>query len=175
LQFGEAAETGLAKQALLEEGLALVTSARGPRTPKRIALRALARYPLILPGSEHGLRRIIDDACAPLGLKLEVVAEIDSLTSVKRSVEAGLASTILPLGSIAEETDQGRLRASIIDSPSMLRRVVCATNVTRPATAAGAAVMALMRDVIRERVAEGTWPARWIAGPAERVARATNG
>ena len=72
------------------------------------------------------------------GIELNVVAEIESLPSVKRAVEAGLGSTILPLGAVADEVAAGRLRASTIDSPSMSRRVVCATSVTRPGTAAAA-------------------------------------
>jgi LysR family nitrogen assimilation transcriptional regulator len=46
----------------------------------------------------------------------------------------------------------------------MSRRVVCATAVTRPSTAAGAAVVELMGDVVRKMVADGSWPARWIGG-----------
>ena len=91
-----------------------------------------------------------------------MVAEIDSLTSVKRAVEANLGSTVLPLGAVAEEAAAGRLRASVIDSPGMTRRIVSATSVTRPTTPACAAVIALAQEIIRDMVAAGSWPARWI-------------
>lgn len=171
LLFGDKPETGLAKQALLDDRLVLVTSAAGTRAPRTISLSAISRRPLVLPGREHGLRRIIDEACAPLGLELDVVAEIESLTSVKKAVEAGIGGTILPLGSVAEEVAAGRLRASMIDSPSMLRRVVCATNVTRPMTAASGAVLGLIGEVLHEMVNSKAWPARWIGPPVNAARR----
>ncbi len=164
--FGDQPDTGLAKQALLDDRLAFVSSPHGETAPSTMALSALSRWPLVLPGRDHDLRRIIDDACEPAGIALDVVAEIESLPSVKRAVEAGLGSTILPLGAVADEVAAGRLRASTIDSPGMLRRVVCATSLTRPATAAGIAVLQLVGGVLRKMVEGGSWPARWIGGTA---------
>lgn len=164
LLFGDAAQVGLAKRPLLDEQLAFVTQAKGPRMPRKMSLPSVAGWPLILPGREHGLRRIIDEACADAGVALDVIAEVESLSSVKRAVEEGIASTILSPGSVTEEVAAGRLRAATIDDARMSRRVVCATNVTRPTTAAAAAVMALVSEVIGELLRSGIWPARWIGG-----------
>ncbi|MEJ8822784.1 LysR substrate-binding domain-containing protein [Variovorax humicola] len=162
LLFGDAPEPALAKRALLDERLALVTDASGALAPARISLARAARYPLILPGREHGLRRIIDQACARASVELDVIAEVDSLSSVKKAVESGIGSTILSLASVAEEVAEARLRAYAITDEEMTRRVVCATNVTRPATAASAAVLALATELIHDMVKSGAWPARWI-------------
>ena len=162
LLYGEAPDPGLARRPLLDDRLVLVTSASARRLPKRIALAALPRWPLILPGRDHDLRRIVDDVCAPLEERLDIVAEIESLGSVKRATEAGFGSTILPLGSVAAEVADGRLRAVPIDSARMVRRVSCATSVMRPATPASDAVTELVQQVIRRMVATGDWPASWI-------------
>lgn len=164
LLYGDTLEPGLSKRALLDDRLVLVTSHRGTRLPRRLPLARLPEWPLVLPGVEHGLRRIIDDACAPHGLVLDVVAEIESLGSVKRAVEAGIGSTILPAVSVAEEVAAGRLRTVVIDSPRMSRRVVHATNVTRPATSAAVAVNALIQEVVHGMTQSGSWPARWLGG-----------
>lgn len=160
--YGDKPESGLAKRALLDEELVFVTSAQAARLPKKVTLDKLARWPLVLPSREHGLRRIIDEACAPLGLQLEVVAEIDSLPSVKGAAEEGIGGTILPLGAVAQEIAAGKLQASKIDSPGMTRRVVCATSVTRPATLASTAVTALAQEVIHRMVLSQAWPGRWV-------------
>lgn len=166
LLYGDAVDAGLAKRPLLDDQLVFITSATNSRLPKKLSLTALARWPLVLPGRDHGLRRIIDDACAPLKLELDVVAEIESLGSVKRAAETGIGGTILPLGAVAEEVAAGRLRTAVIDSPLMSRRVVCATNVTRPVSVASAAVTALVQRVVRGMVATGAWPAQWVGeGP----------
>ena len=48
--YGAQAETGLSKQPLLDERLALVSGSEGSRSMKRVSLAELARWPLILPG-----------------------------------------------------------------------------------------------------------------------------
>jgi len=164
LLYDDGLDASLSRRPLLDDQLVLVTSAANA-LPKKLPLVELARWPLVLPGHEHGLRRIIDEACAPEALELNIVAEIESLNSVKRATEAGIGHTILPLGSVAEEVAQGRLRTIEIDSPRMSRRVVCATNTTRPASTASAAVIQLVCNVAREMVDSGAWPAKWT-GPA---------
>ncbi|MES3001820.1 MAG: LysR substrate-binding domain-containing protein [Pseudomonadota bacterium] len=156
--FGDKPESGLSKRTLLDEQLVFVTSANAAELPRKLSLQKIAQCPLVLPSSEHGLRRIIEDACAPLGLVLDVVAEIDSLSSVKKATEAGIGSTILPLVAVAEEIAAGKLQASRIASDRMSDRLVCATNVTRPSTAASSAVFALIHEVVREMVASKSWP-----------------
>jgi LysR family nitrogen assimilation transcriptional regulator len=164
LLFGAQSDPVLSKQMLLEDRLAFISGAKGDTAPRKMTLSSLARWPLVLPGREHGLRRIIDEACEPEGIELNVVAEIESLPSVKRAVEAGIGCTILPTGSVADEVAAGRLRASTIESLSMLRSVVGATSVTRPRTAAAEAVMRLIGEVLQEMIRDGRWPARWVGG-----------
>jgi LysR family nitrogen assimilation transcriptional regulator len=163
--YGDSTDAGLDKRPLLDDRMVLVTAATGARAPKALPLASVARWPLVLPGREHGLRRLVDDACTPLGIELQLVAEIDALNSMKRAVEAGIASTILPLGAVAEDIAAGRLRASAIERPSIVRRVFCATSSTRPTTAAAAAVMKLLGEVIGAMVQRGEWPARWLGEP----------
>ena len=157
---GSTGSTGSAGGADSADSAGSTASVAQPTT-----LAALAQWPLVLPGREHGLRRLIDEACAREGITLEVIAEIESLPNVKRAVEAGLGHTILPLGAVAEEVAAGRLSAAPIEHPSIPRRVVIATNMARPATPAAAAVVELVIEVIRGLVDSGAWPARWV-GPA---------
>ncbi|MET1115376.1 MAG: LysR substrate-binding domain-containing protein [Comamonas sp.] len=164
LMYGDSVDAGIVKQPLLDDQLVFITSAANTHLPRRIPLAALADWPLVLPGREHALRRMIDDACAPLKIELQIVAEIESLSSVKLATQANIGSTILPMGAVADEVAAHRLRIATIDSPLMLRRVVCATNSARPTSVASAAVTALTQRVMREMVASGAWPAQWV-GP----------
>lgn len=161
--FGDASDAALSKQTLLDERLAVISGGSDPPLPGRVTLRRIAQLDFVLPSRDHGLRRIIDEACRPKNLSLKVVAEIDSLTSVKRVVELGIGRTILPLASVADEVAAGRLRAAPIADPGMTRRVVLATNVSRPSTRAAAAVSALTRELFRAMVQAGTWPGKWLA------------
>lgn len=162
LLYGEVADATLTREPLLEDRLALVTVPPATPRPQSLPIDALQDWPLVLPGREHGLRRIIDEACAAHGLKLHVVAEIESLPSVKKAVQARVGSTILPFGAVADEIVAGQLCATAIDSPRMARRVQCATNLSRPQTAAATAVLDMVRRVVHAMVASGAWPARWL-------------
>ncbi|WP_416762100.1 LysR substrate-binding domain-containing protein [Roseateles sp. So40a] len=162
LLYGDAPDPALSKRLLMEDRLALISTPGDRPVPRKLTLAALADWPLILPGPDHGLRRIIDEACLKEGVRLNVVAEIEALNSVKRAVEAGLGGTILPLGSAADEIAAGRLRGRDIASAHMVRRVVIATSVTRPATSATNAVMGLVTEVAMEMVKDGRWPAKWV-------------
>ncbi len=162
LLFGDEPDPDLLKRVLLEEPLALVAPPGAAALPRTLRLRHLQNMELVLPGREHGLRRIIDAACAQQGIALNVVAEIDSLTSVKKAVAAGVGHTILSQSSVMEEVASGQLQAGTIHEASMRRRVVCATRITRPTTQASAAVIGLATDLIRGMVGTGAWPGRWI-------------
>jgi LysR family nitrogen assimilation transcriptional regulator len=160
--FAGSGNRGIAEQPLLEERLVFVT--RLPLAARRgIGLKAVTPHPLVLPARGHGLRRIVDDACVTRGVELNVVAEIDSLPNIKKAVEAGFAATILSPGAVAEEVAEGRLAMCPIGGPPLLRTVVCATSLTRPATTAGTAIIELATDVMQRLVATKAWPARWIA------------
>jgi LysR family nitrogen assimilation transcriptional regulator len=162
LLFGDEPDPDMLKRVLLEEPLALVAPPGAAAFRNPLRLRHLEAMELILPGREHGLRRIIDEACAQQGLALNVVAEIDSLTSVKKAVAAGVGHTILSPSSITEEVAAGQLQAATIEEASMRRRVVCATRITRPTSLACAAVIGLATDLIRGMVGSGVWPGKWI-------------
>lgn len=162
LLFGDEPDPDLLKRVLLEEPLALVAPPGAATLPRVLRLRHLQAMELVLPGREHGLRRIIDEACARQGVTLNVVAEIDSLTSVKKLVATGVGNTILSRSSVMDEVAAGQLQAVTIEEASMRRRVVCATRITRPTTQASAAVIGLATELIQGMVGTGAWPGRWI-------------
>lgn len=150
----------LQQQPILHEKLCLIGPPDAPSPlPATLTLKRLAGYPLLLPGRDHGLRRIIDEACSQRGVALDVVGEIDSLPAIKKAVEAGMAYTVLSPGAVADEVAQGRLRSVTLSAPAIVRTVVCATSLTRPLTPAAAAVHALVCAQLQRLVREGRWPA----------------
>lgn len=83
---------------LFRERVAVVVPA-GHRLVGRTSctLTDLANEPLILPRSRSGLRRVIDDAFARQGIRVNVAYEGDDFTIVLGLVEAGLGTTLLPM------------------------------------------------------------------------------
>jgi len=160
--FRSKAEPSFEYTPLLEERLVLVTlPSEAPDAPE-VPLRSLQGRPLLLPSKEHGLRRIVDDACIRSGVDLAVIAEVDSLPNIKKAVQAGMASTILSPGAVADEVREGLLAITTISKPHISRQVACATSITRPVTPTTSAMVRLVEEQIRRLVRRKKWPARWM-------------
>ena len=160
--FGESSDAAIATRLLLQDRLALIMPAEQAQALQAIGLRRVSAYPLVLPAKEHGLRKIIDDACTAAQIKLNVVAELDALPTMKRAVEAGIGMTILPAGAIHDEAARGSLGAVPIRSADMSRRVNIARNVTRVETPAVSAVHRVIIDVVHTLVKSQSWPGKWL-------------
>jgi LysR family nitrogen assimilation transcriptional regulator len=109
---------------LLHEDLHLVTG----KLPlaEEIEFRALAELDLIVPNTNHFLRKTIDDAFMRLGTVPRVVAEISTQVTLNEAVVAGIGSTILP-ESIARQlcTDTGLQHSRIIGPVLVANLALC--------------------------------------------------
>lgn len=161
LLYGPVEARGLAVEALFVEELCLVGPPDAlPAGPLRFA--ALAGIGMVLTGLPHGLRAAVDAAAARARIKLDVRFEADSFTVLKELVESGLGFTLLPRSAIRREAAAGRLAATRLVQPRPLRRVVLAGASSRPPSRATACVLALLRQEVMARVAEGEWQ---VEGP----------
>lgn len=159
--FAMEQQAWLLQKPILSEKLCLLgPGAATQRLPASIALRQLAHYPLLLPGRDHGLRRIIEEACAQHDVTLNVVGEIDSLPNIKKAVEEGMAYTVLSPGAVGEEVATGRLASATLRAPAIGRTIVCGTSLTRPLTPAAAAIVELVCEQLQALVRAGRWPGR---------------
>jgi LysR family nitrogen assimilation transcriptional regulator len=82
---------------------------------------------LVLPRRPSHWRNALDEAARSLGFSLRPVAEVDSLT-IQKELVAHTPSLYSVMGpySIAEELRRGRLRASKLVKPDLLRHVTLA-------------------------------------------------
>lgn len=153
-------------QPLLDEKLSLVgpTSA-GLRFDQPIALADLASTPLVMPNPPHGLSMILEHACAVAGVRLNVVAETNSMQIQKELVAFGIGFTILPSAAIFDDVAHQRLSAAPITAPDLSRRIVLALPMTRRTSVAVQSVARELRNRIEEIIERGGWPgARWLGG-----------
>ena len=65
-----------------------------------VSLRELAGEDLALPGAPHGLRILVDDACARTQVNLTVAMELETLHTIRGLVTNGTIRTILPLTAV---------------------------------------------------------------------------
>jgi len=123
----------------------------------KLAAARLADIPLILPSRPHGLRVLVDDFLAGIGVTPNVQVEIDAMPSTLSLVESGIGYTILSYSSVHHLLEAGRIRKWSIVQPAMTRSLVVATSTQRPVTKAARALVGFVRKQVDTLVAEGRW------------------
>ena len=121
----------LAEETLGREPLLLF----GPQAlPRRIRLAELSRLQLVMPSGPNALRQLLEAHTRPRGLALDIVAEVDSVSTVLSLVARGVAHTVLPASASRLWSYPQTLHQAAIVSPAMRNRVVLAIPKARPAT-----------------------------------------
>jgi LysR family nitrogen assimilation transcriptional regulator len=115
LYGGGTAVHGLAFRPLLRERLCLVGPASMEQPPELVPLKLVGGMDLFLPRPYNVVRKMVDDACAGIGIAPRVVAEIESAGTITAVIAEGLGATILP---------QSMARQVVASAPSWLSRIV---------------------------------------------------
>lgn len=132
-----------------------------------IALAELDKYPLVLTSSAQSHRRLVEGLALGHGLRLKILAEVDSLSVQKALVRDGSIFTILSHSAVHADLAEGRLDAARIVAPAISRRVAMASAAARIDSQACHAIAALTLQMARELVRDRVW-----IGRAEPVAPA---
>jgi DNA-binding transcriptional LysR family regulator len=101
---------GIHTERLNEDQLVAIASPRHPLArQKTVSAYALAGEKLILGERGGNTRRLIDEFFAQAGVKPTVAMELSRQAAIKRMVEEDMGVGIVPLQSVREEVDKGRL------------------------------------------------------------------
>lgn len=113
---------------------------------RTVAAARLCDIPLILPARPHGLRVLIDDVLAKLGLAARIDLEVDAMTATLSLVEQGAGYTILSETAAQHLLGAGRIRSWPIVDPVIPRQLMLATSTQRPMSVATRIVTRLIRE-----------------------------
>ncbi len=158
-----ALDTGTARQKvsshldvrpLLIEDLFLM-SAQGVGDGDTVSLAQAAPCPLALPGRSNVTRQIIDAAFQAAGHEMRVLAELDSLATIRAVVASGVGATI---GSAAIPGGTAGLRVQRITEPALQRRLSLCTFDIVPLSSAAHRIVELITEVTNRLVEAGQWP-----------------
>ncbi len=147
---------------LLQEELVLLVPP-GHDISAEIEASALLDLPLILPGPAHGLRQLLEGWARARGIRLAVNIELDSYQNIKELVERGKGVSILPLHAVAREAAAGTLKVVRWHAADCLREVYLVGPLAEASSHACAAVMSLLRELMRNQVQGERWTGtRWL-------------
>ncbi|MGY2487254.1 LysR family transcriptional regulator [Cupriavidus sp. CP313] len=151
-------------EALLDEQLYLVGPAGTLAPGEEQTVERFRDLPLILPNAPHGLRSVVEHACAVAGFSPTIAVETNSLAVQKNLVAKGFGHTVLPSSAVSEEMEDGILAGAPIVSPNLSRRIVLAHAATRRLTPAAGFVSAELVALMKRLVLDGAWPgATWVS------------
>ncbi|WP_341317685.1 nitrogen assimilation transcriptional regulator NAC [Paraburkholderia sp. IMGN_8] len=94
--YGDKPVHGLSFQLLMNEELFLVAPRSMGITQEQIGVTELRDVPLLLPRPYNYLRKYVDEGFARVQMIPNVVAEIESASTLSAAVSAGIGATILP-------------------------------------------------------------------------------
>ena len=163
-----------AAERLVDETLVVVLAADSTLVPTRrrsLSLAEACRLPLILPTGSHGLRRRIDIETERQNLRLNLVAEVDSLSLLMASVREGFGATIQPMSATLVGARSPRdWRVLDISNANLTRRNYLYTLGTDRLSPAAVVVRDELLQLVRTLVTSGRWPGA-RADPALLAAR----
>jgi LysR family transcriptional regulator, nitrogen assimilation regulatory protein len=131
-----------------------------PGGEHEVPLAELGQYRFVLTSAAQTHRRLVEGMALSNGLRLQILAEVDSLAVQKVLVRDGSIFTILTHSAVHADLAEGRLSAARIVSPSISRRVAMASAAARIDSQACHAVAALTLQVARELVRDRVWIGR---------------
>lgn len=118
---------------LLSEKLFLVGRADSPvARAEGQPLPEVVELPLVLARPPHGIRMLLESACAEQGLTVRPRFEVDSVAVMKELVALGAGFTVLPFTVIRREVEEGRFSAAEVVAPVIRRELLVATPGNRP-------------------------------------------
>jgi len=152
--FVGASERGLAVEPLVSEELFYVT-ADADTSPIRIA--DAVQRPLLVASSGSNIRYVVQEALKKHGLTVAPVAEIDTMTTIRRAIASGIGNSIMPWSALYEGEGKIALNCRRFADAKLVRPVaLCFSEVTQRSPAVEAVALTL-KSLVRELVESGTW------------------
>ncbi len=134
---------------LMEHDLYVVTARTPRRTalPARIQVAQLAELPLLLPGRPHPMRMLIETQLANIGLRPNIVQELDAIAAILDLVQAGLGHAVVSLNAVPQD-GVARFSTHRIVAPELKSVLVLAHSAERPVTSLARRSMQLLQQLL---------------------------
>jgi DNA-binding transcriptional LysR family regulator len=164
LLYGAERSGDIQTSELLEEPL-WVIGPKGARLRRNrpVPLAKLAGNPLVLPSAQHGIRMLVDHACAVAHVELTLSAETNALSVQRSLVLGGHGLTILPPIAVADDLRSGELCGAPLE-PAITRTIVLALPTNRPTGQHVRCTVDVLAACVKRAVDAGAWPeGRWLA------------
>lgn len=133
LAFNIPEASGIKRHSILDESLFFVSSPESPNNGVPITFHEVTQSDLALLSRRDIIWNIVHDTARERSVNIRVAFEVQSQSAIKTLVERGVACSIMPFGTIADEVSKGILHARPIADSKMLRTLYFAYSENAPA------------------------------------------
>lgn len=166
LLYGAERSPDIQTTPLIEEALWVIGPWQAGLTrAKPMSLTDLAGTKLVLPSAPHGIRTLVEHACAVTQATLDICAETNALSVQRALVLGGLGLTILPPIAVADDLRTHKLSGTPLARPAISRTIVLALPVHRSTGRHVRCTIELLTQVAHQAIKSGAWlEGRWLGG-----------
>ncbi len=151
--------TALGVDVILRERLSFIAPIEFGPLGSSYPVESMIAAPLVLPSHPHGLRVLADSLASRFSKLLTLSMECDaSVYITKQLVAENCGCTILPLAAVQEEVRAGRLQATPLSAPEVVRDVAIISGRNRSPIPSQWQVLRTVRQQIVKLVENGIWP-----------------
>ena len=166
LLFIDQPERGLAVEPLLNEELFYLTA--DPDTSPITVVDA-ARRPLLMPNSGGNSWSVAQKAFKQHGLSVTPVAEIDTISTLRRAVASGIGNSIQPWSALYNGEGKITLNYRRFADAKLFRPVsLCFSEIGQRSPAVEAVALTL-KSLVQELIESGTWQGASLIAPAAEL------
>ena len=122
--------------------------------PPPVALREVARLPLVIPSRPNAIRMHVESEMAAIGCRPSIALEIDGVAAILDLVADGAGSAILSRNAVASSIKPSAFTVRAITDPPLRTRLSLATSSQRPATLTQQATLELVRGTAQALLVE---------------------
>jgi len=164
LLYGAERSSDIQTTPLIEEALWVIGPSESRLQPQHpVGLTELAQYRMVLPSAPHGIRTLVEHACALAKVTLQLSAETNALSVQRSLVLGGHGLTILPPIAVAEDLQAGKLCGAPLADPGISRTIVLALPVQRPTARHVRCAIDVLVQQARQAIDANAWPeGRWV-------------
>ncbi|WP_454691731.1 LysR family transcriptional regulator [Achromobacter aloeverae] len=164
LLYGAESSPNIQTSPLIDEPLWVIAPASAQlRRKSPLPLASLVDQKLVLPSAPHGLRTLVEHACAVSHVTLQIAAETNALSVQRNLVLSGHGWTILPPIAVADDLRARRLSGAPLTEPDITRTIVLALPTNRPSGHHVRCAVELLGQVAKEAIRSGTWlEGKWL-------------
>ena len=135
---------------LLQDELVLVQGRADALDGGPVDLKAIADYPLIIPGRPNAVRMHVETALLNIGVQPRIAMEVDGVATILDLVANGIGNAVLSRHAVLTAAQPERFATRRIVNPGLFPLLSVATGAARPATSTQQATREMLERITKE-------------------------